>query len=191
MKNILLPSIFVIRFSFVFFSILTLLNCSKKDEEVTPAVLPPETTSGAMTFGCKINGEILTNAPGSNFNATYENRMTGPDKGWFFTTSVTQYTANRFITLEIGTDSLQLVQGITYVISALDPDGGNAYGTYTLQFSSGFEFLNASPHGSGSLYISKLDEVNKIISGTFSFTVYYSSGVLAATISEGRFDIRY
>ena len=184
------PRLFLVRTVAFVWLISTSVNCSKKEESPQPLSLPPETTNGAMTFGCKINGEIFTNSPGSTLSANYENRVTGPDKGWFFSTSVS-VSGNRYTSVEIGTDSLQLLQGANYQISALDPDGGNAYGIYFIDKTTGFELFNAAPQGSGNLFITKLDEVNKIISGTFSFTCYNNLGILAATITEGRFDVRY
>lgn len=37
-------------------TIFTFSQCKKKTEEPQ---LPPETTTGAMTFGCKVNGKVF------------------------------------------------------------------------------------------------------------------------------------
>ena len=68
--------------SFVSLSILLLFTsqCKKKD---LPQ-LPPETETGAMTFGCKINGQIFVPQDGrgrSGLRVEYVNLGTGPGGG--------------------------------------------------------------------------------------------------------------
>ena len=60
----------------------TFSQCKKKDEPQ----LPPETTIGAMSFGCKINGEIFLPQDGrgrSGLRVEYVNLGTGPGGGWY------------------------------------------------------------------------------------------------------------
>ena len=45
--------------------------------------------------------------------------------------------------------------------------------------------------GSGQLYISKFDSINRILSGTFFFTGTKVSTGEKVTVTDGRFDIRY
>ncbi|MBA3675300.1 MAG: hypothetical protein H0W75_10180 [Chitinophagaceae bacterium] len=68
---------------FFFFTFLTAASCKKPGSDNTDQ-LPPETTTGAMTFGCKVNGEVFIPLDGRGkpgLIAQYVNLGNGPGGG--------------------------------------------------------------------------------------------------------------
>ena len=63
---------------------------------------------------------------------------------------------------------------------------------YGISFKKLCDYFNQLPdvQSIGSLNISKLDRVNRIIAGTFNATLS-KTGCASITISEGRFDMKY
>ncbi|MBA3675301.1 MAG: hypothetical protein H0W75_10185 [Chitinophagaceae bacterium] len=89
----------------------------------------------------------------------------------------------------IGTDSLLVMEGATYefkLSSNFQPIKGTAYASY----SNGSDAYPKLNNESGSLFIKKFDQTNRILSGTFYFTGTNSNGV-KLSVTEGRFDIRF
>ncbi len=85
--------------------------------------------------------------------------------------------------ISIVSDSLLLLEGVTYQFKTIK---GNAKTFY----DSGLELFPKLDGEIGSVFISKHDQVQKILSGTFSFVGTNGNGV-KVNITEGRFDIRY
>ena len=67
------------------FSIIILFTTQcKKDKNKEPE-LPPETNTGAMTFGCKVNGKVFVPQDGNGkpgLFVQYINYGDVPDGGW-------------------------------------------------------------------------------------------------------------
>ena len=62
-------------------TLFTFSQCKKNKEEPQ---LPPETTTGAMTFGCKVNGKVFVPKDGRGkpgLYVQYVNLGTGPGGG--------------------------------------------------------------------------------------------------------------
>src|SRR5690606_17997364 len=79
-------------------------------------VLPPETTIGAMSFGCKINGKVFVPKDGrgkSGLIAEYV-YLRG---GWYLNIPAFDYIARKGISIE--TDSLLLEEGHTYEFKSI------------------------------------------------------------------------
>lgn len=89
---------------------------------------------------------------------------------------------NNLITIALGTNNLQIEESGTYDL--LENNEGNAQGIYS--------FLNVnytSQTHTGKLTITKLDQTNQIVSGTFWFDIE-DNGTLHE-MREGRFDMQY
>jgi len=167
----------------LFFSSLLLNSKCKKENEPQ---LPPETTTGAMTFGCKVNGKVFVtkaSLDGPAISANYYYTGSGPGEGWFFFL----YGANRVdaprTSIAIETDSLLLLQGNSYPLKK-----GKG-------FVVGSALISIIPYDmglsdSGELKITKHDQLQRILSGRFSFTATNVNGE-KLIITEGRFDVRY
>jgi hypothetical protein len=160
----------------------TFSHCKKKD---VPQ-LPPETETGAMTFGCKINGEIFVPQDGrgrSGLRVEYVNLGIGPEGGWYLSIpAVNQVPANS-IGISIVTDSLLVLEGMNYQF-------GVTKGSAKARYYVGLDNYPIGFNDKGSLFVKKHDLSQRILSCTFSFTATNSTGI-KVNITEGRFDIRY
>ena len=61
-KNLILNTSTMKNILFTFLTISFLISCSKKDDPIPPeplSKLPPETQTGANTFGCAINNQVF------------------------------------------------------------------------------------------------------------------------------------
>ena len=170
-----------------------LLSCCK-DDTPEPS-LPPITTTGANTFGCRINGKVWLPSPRPNGKLPqiegglverYANG--GPEKNW--------YDLLIFAYRQDGS-------GFQLNLSRI-----NSPGRYPLFFTScvfaaciqmpsyGYHYGAGSKYSAMSIVENEInllryDTLNKIFSGTFSFKAKAFSGAKLDTISitEGRFDI--
>ncbi len=157
--------------------------------------LPPETQSGANTFGCLIDGKAWiptgSGAPGSRpivagyisalppvyFNATNISSLTSRDNERikFYVRNV-----NKIGTYPLNFDTQPepaslYPQNYGEFISYNNTSGGNSYITTTTY--------------TGSVEITRADSVNRIVSGRFSFTAFDSSTGKTIKVTDGRFDL--
>jgi hypothetical protein len=166
------------------FAIILLSACNKDDD--TPAnpvdQLPPATQTGANTFGCLLDGEVFIPRGGTNpLDCVYQ----FIDGGYYFGLQGNKRNENNnLITIGIGTNNLQLQQGLSY--NLLDNLSGKAFGFYLLSTQLSY----TSSTSTGELTVSKLDTQNQIVSGTFWFNVEDQNGVVHE-IREGRFDMQF
>ena len=173
--------------SFLALLLFTFSQCKKKIEEPQ---LPPETTTGAMTFGCKVNGKVFVPKDGNGrpgLYVQYVNLGPGPGGGWYLNIPAINYKSDKRENINISTDSLLVQEGTTYMLKKIK---GNAQAFYAEVNSGSVIMYPKLNTDSGSLYIRKFDVINRILSGTFSFIGTNSVGQ-AVNITEGRFDIRY
>jgi hypothetical protein len=164
---------------------LTLLSSRCKKQNAEPQ-LPPETTTGAMTFGCKVNGKVFVpkaSIDGPAISVNYYYTGSGQGEGWFFFL----YGANRVdaprMSIAIETDSLLLLEGNSY---PLKKGKGFAVGSALI----GIIPYDMGLSDTGELIITKHNQTQRILSGRFSFTATNSNGE-KLNITEGRFDVRY
>jgi hypothetical protein len=160
--------------------LVTFSQCKKKD---TPQ-LPPATETGAMTFGCKINGEIFVPQDGrgkSGLRVEYVNLGDDPG-GWYLNIPAIDWQSSSPLKgMHIETDSLLVIEGMTYVFR-------NLKGFPRAFYDATDTYLPSD--NTGSIFIKKHDQINRILSATFSFTGINSTGE-KVNITEGRFDVRY
>lgn len=162
----------------------TLSCCSNDDEQKTISEiekLPPETQTGANTFGCLIDGKAFL--PGNFPNATncFYQFVNGE---YYFVLGFANDTENNLKVVSLRTEKKQIFQGETY--NLFEWVSGNATGNFTINNIALYTNLIQT----GKLTITKLDTVNFIVSGTFWFDVQDSNGVVHQ-IREGRFDTHY
>lgn len=174
-----------LRLSIVFFSLILLSSrCKKQNAEPQ---LPPETTTGAMTFGCKVNARVLLpngGTLGPGLSVEYQNLGQGIGGGWFLGVSGSDYQSNPKSGITINTDSLLLIEGTVYPMREAK---GFAYATY----QNGLNFYYIYPNDTGQLTITKHDQSQRILSGRFWFTATSVYDQTKVSITEGRFDVRY
>ncbi len=170
-------------FLLFFFSSLFLNTKCRKESEPQ---LPPETTTGANTFGCKVDGKVFTpkgSFVGPGITAQYLFLGNGIGGGWFLNITAANRVDNPNLSISIATDSLLVIEGNSYTLERVK---GYAYA----QCLSDITFYRMNSGDLGTLYITKHDQTKHIISGRFSFTASRSTGE-KVNITEGRFDIRY
>lgn len=164
--------------------ILTLSCC--KDDDVTPIKpidqLPPATQTGANTFGCLLDGEaFLPDGRHLSLDCVYQ----FVDGGYHFALQGNRRDGNsNLIAIALGTNNLIIAEGTTYNLYeniSTNASGANFFNTfldYTTQIYT------------GELIITKLDQINQIVSGTFWYDIKDYNDVVHH-IREGRFDMRY
>ena len=157
----------------------------KKNNNDEPQ-LPPETNTGAMTFGCKVNGKIFVPRDGRGkpgLFVQYVNLGLGPGGGWYLNIPATNWIPSSPESINIETDSLLVSQGQTYQFK-------NAKG-FPRAFYNNRDIFPKFDNDSGSIFISKFDQVNRIISGTFFFVGTSATSGIKVNVTEGRFDLHY
>ena len=174
------------------YTVLIFTSC-KKHKTVNPVdQLPPETQTGAKTFGCLVDGKVFLPGgaafSGGSLQCNYQF-----DNGFYF------ILIGRYQNLQTGignnsigvfTDSIKIQEGSRYPLRKRI--NGSASADYLRETSSyqAEEFDTDGNFYTGELYIKKLDTIHQIVSGTFFFDAVNSNG-LKTEIREGRFDVRY
>ncbi len=149
-------------------------------------LLPAPTQEGLNTFGCKINGKawIPDGAPAGKGPAEKPIEVT--------CARVKGDTVSLFI--YACASSLDRVQ-LTLPRATPGENILKAYGqndpAFAVYYSNDFkQYFQTSPNP-GKVTITKLDTVNRILSGTFEFTGMETVNKQKVQITEGRFDLRY
>lgn len=170
-------------FASLIFVVCSASQCKKKTEEPQ---LPPITTTGAMTFGCKINGKVFVPQDGRGkpgLFCQYVNLGNGEGGGWYLNIPAIDWKPNPTEGVSITTDSLLLQEGTTYRFE-------NSKGTAQAFYAKSIEYTKID-NDSGELTILKFDQTNRILAGTFFFTGTNASTGQTVEVTDGRFDIRY
>jgi len=183
--------------------LFTLISCSKNDDNGFKPTLPEVTQTGVNTFGCYIDGKLLTPRDGKG-------TIGGPGgipKGMrYFGISNNSYN-------EIYIDDWKSEKGGLLRIHITDLHQ-NGEGTFTINSSNCQNGLDATPNinihcrvyddseqifkwycsieNAGTLTISRYDYNNRILSGTFSCTMQNKDNSNEQVeITQGRFDIKW
>ena len=175
----------------LFISILFFPECKK----TKPAIdqLPPETQTGAGTFGCLIHGKVFKPKgepfAGSVSSASYQYLNSELSKGYFFSVNAKNSNSNGLTLVYVNTDSLSIQQGQTIVLEKFGKKGSASAGYYIGMISTSTEYLTTLSV-TGELKITKFDETQRIVSGTFWFDAVNDKGE-KVQVREGRFDMHY
>lgn len=191
----LLPNYFLTRLP-LYLALALLTQCSKCKQDPTPAKpedqLPPATQTGAGTFGCLLNGQPWT--PGGfngrpNIQVIYDPSFNGGNldiRAYRYPSGLKQAQYIVF-----GGD--QITKPGTYAITTTNPAPA---GPYTVLFADGnvpspcnmlYQGNIGATQVSGQFTITRLDKAQRIVSGTFSFTLS-QPGCDTIKITQGRFD---
>ena len=171
-----------ISFSFFFAA------CKKNKSAINQ--LPPETQTGAGTFGCLVDGKVFKPKGdpfgGPILSCAYQYI----DSGYNFQLKAKQDIGNGLLSIGIFTNGLAISQGV--IIKLYEPYvKGRSYGLHGKYTSEGSGSLyHTQPSGTGELHITRFDETNRIVSGTFRFDAIDSNGE-KVEVREGRFDMNY
>ncbi len=183
--------------------IFILIHPSCNKEDVFTPTLPPITQTGENTFGCYIDGNLLTPRDGSGtFNS--------PDSGMSYSGlgNAPNFEFNEIEIRDFKTGNWGLLD---LHITNLHENGE---GTFTIQESNCEDGIDANPNinircrwldeatqtlkwycsvkNSSSLTILRYDFDNRIVSGTFSCTAVNKDDPNdIIEITQGRFDIKW
>jgi hypothetical protein len=169
--------------------VLTASNCRKKNTEKPIDKLPPETQTGANTFGCLIDGNAFIpkgNPLGGAIKKAQYQFVNGKQS---FGVSGSRIDGEKAHLVGIIGDSIRISIG-TFNLASLA--AGKFRGGYTyrdITNPSGISYLT-DEFQRGELIIKHFDTINQIVSGTFWFDAINSRGQIVQ-VREGRFDLPY
>lgn len=158
--------------------LLALFSCKK--ENPNPEKLPPATQQGKNTFGCYINGEVwVPYAP-----TLFDRKITPVFGDWI------RVETQRFENSD-GSDKQEIV-------ISFKPEASNEEKTYFFENGNASAlFFSKTPdcdyfienNLEGSITITKYDLQEKVLAGTFEFTLD-KENCTTLHFTDGRFDIR-
>ena len=161
----------------------TLSCCNNEDDKPQNPIdqLPPATQTGANTFGCLINGEPFVVSNTSNQTAIYQGGglLIGGQKS----------IDNNFSQVSIFISETSIGEIISENNSYVLNSNSVPKGEYYIENQNCFYFT--SSNYSGSITITKLDNINFIVSGTFEFKSISDNCEGIIDITNGRFDLQY
>ena len=165
-------------------ALLGLSQCRKDPAPTPPPVnqvdlLPSATQTGRRTFGCLVNGQPWTPAgnpfAGPLFTAEY-------DKQHLRLIATRGIVSNGATTLEAIQIEIDSISGPKKFILSSDNSSFTNYENVTAKCI----YYTDATHPA-AVIITRLDLVNRIVSGTFDFTLE-TPGCGKVTVTEGRFD---
>jgi hypothetical protein len=172
-----------------------LLSASCKKDKDSPesemAKLPPETQTGANTFGALVNGKALlpsgSSIDGSPVKQCSYIYLNG---GYYFNVDASRKNSSSSIdAMYIQTENLPIHANETIKLTNY-LTSGKASGSY-VEFlrTSQIEYRTNSTI-TGELHINRLDEINQVVSGTFWFDAVNTEGK-KVEVRSGRFDMHF
>ncbi|TYB78046.1 hypothetical protein ES676_02185 [Bizionia saleffrena] len=170
---------------FLLLTIITTFSCCNKNDDDQPTnpidQLPPATQTGANTFGCLINGDAFIVSNTSNQVAIYQGGglLIGGQKD--INNLLSQI--NMFISESIIGEIIS--ENNTYILNTNSVPKGEYY----TESQNCFYFT--SNDYTGGLSITRFDNTNFIVSGTFEFKSKSDNCEGIINITNGRFDLQY
>ncbi len=159
-------------------------SCNNDDNNSSNPIdqLPVATQTGKNTFGCLLDGEAFLPVGGNNpLDCVYQ----FVNGGYYFALQGNKRDSNNnLLAIACSTDDLEIEEGQTY--NLVENFQGNAFGRHNFNTLAYF----TSQTRSGELIITKLDQTNQIVSGTFWFDAVNNDGEIVE-VREGRFDMPY
>ena len=196
----MLNRIFSIGSFFIILLACPFYGCKKHTSEPSNPVdqLPPATQTGANTFGCLVNGQVVViHKPFGDVTIDYgsQYQLKYPTvNGYVFGVSGTdKIDGCQLKTVGLQLDSTQLQEGQTYPLNT----GRVMYGKVGYVNTangcppSPFLMYTTTPNVSGQLTITHFDQHNQIVSGTFYFDAIEITKGDTVHVTNGRFDMKY
>ena len=192
LKRLLIPPLGV-KGLMLYILLLAFASCSSCKKEIN--LLPPETQTGANTFGCLVDGKAWIPDPGGSGAIGSK-----PINGGYISALPPVYFNDTNISLRIYQDNAT----ISFYIRNVDRVGSyplnfdtqpapaslypQNYGEFVNYYTGGADFYMTNSTYTGSVEITRADRPNLILSGRFSFTGVSSTGK-TIKVTDGRFDI--
>ncbi len=171
----------------LFLLVLHSVACSDDDDRAPIDQLPPVTQTGEQTFGCLINGEAFIPVRSGTLRPSAFYQFV--DGAFTLGIAASDAIAGPDLrSIDLAGIDVEALEEITYTL--LEEESGKFNGRFSI--GGGGRFLRAvtSSDNPGTLTITKFDQENGIIAGTFEFTVLDNDGN-EIRVTDGRFDMRY
>jgi hypothetical protein len=174
------------------FMLLAGLQCPKdSNNPPTPAEpepsLPPITTQGLNTVGCKIDGKVWVPYSKTSVPCLYSG--VSRSANWKF-----EFNAQEIKNASQSTNYIEMYFGSLIkdtIFNFTNNRTGNIF-YFIPNHSTGTEKFNTDETlKNGKVHILLFDSINQIISGTFYCTVIDSNTKIKHEITDGRFDLRF
>lgn len=172
------------------FPLILLSNCKSNDDDSSNnpiSQLPPGTQTGENKAGCLVNGKVLIPKGGLSTNLICFYQLVNEE--YFFSLGFNDSTGENTLGLNVFSNNIVLQEGNTYIINIPDDGSKGIGGEYRIGGGL-IDSFNTSSFNSGELTITKFDQQNSIISGTFWFNAANEQGEIVE-VREGRFDMEY
>lgn len=170
----------------LFFISLTASECKKHKPGNPVDQLPPATQTGAGTIGFLANGQAFTTI----YPKVYATYIFTTQDGYSLGINAKGIINDNKWVLNIVSDSLQIEQNKIYLFN-----NNLGYGfTAKNSFGGGYittQIYITKPYLQGQLYISHLDSIKQIVSGTFWFDATDTVSNDLVHVTDGRFDLHY
>lgn len=184
--------------------LLLAFSCNKNDDEniFTPS-LPPITQIGANTFGCFIDGVLITPRDGSGANGFPDTGMTYsvggiPPEITYSEINVIDFKSGSRTMINLHIKNLHEIGEGTYDLDEsncednVDSINNNNVFCRIWNETSQSYIWYCSIENSGNIIINRYDFITKIVSGTFSCIIQNRDNPEdRIMITEGRFDIQW
>ncbi|MES2777718.1 MAG: DUF6252 family protein [Bacteroidota bacterium] len=152
--------------------------------------LPPETQTGANTFGCLVDGKVFI-PKGDPFGGPVKKAQ------YQFLNGKQEFGISGSLKQDDVSGSLILIGGdsITLSVNTFDLTKPNTNGRYFGAYTT-ISLINPDDNyftneiNRGQLVVKKFDMVNQIVSGTFWFDAKNANGKIVQ-VREGRFDMPF
>ncbi len=171
-----------------------------------PDTLPPMTTTGANTFGCKVNGKIWVakadwrsylNPAFQLFDAFINEK--GTPQGGFLQANRQVYLGDKDWDIQLFQFGIIAVQGKTFPSEPNSTSSGNAFNVFYSNHNTNKIYVPTDNKidSTNQLVITKYDPSKNILSGTFRFKLFrgnydnITDRKDSLVITDGRFDIIY
>jgi hypothetical protein len=188
-----------ITFFFFIWLVFSFFSCKKHTNKPSDPVdqLPAATQTGANTFGCLVNGQVVViHKPVGNlipdygciYQLTYNSTA-----GYVFAVSGTDNVDGCYIkNVGLRLDSVQL-QETTYSLNTVRVDYGKSGNVNIAEGCSPSPVLmyTTTSNVLGQVIITHLDQQKQIVSGTFYFDAVEITRGDTVHVTDGRFDMHY
>lgn len=182
--------LFLNLFTIFTFIVLTSIQCRKNKPTNPIDQLPPETQTGANTFGCLIDGKVFK-PKGDPFGGPIKKASYQFLNGGFYfgISGIDKSNPEDVIDVGLRADSIVLGTG-TFSLTKYGSKGFFGGGVGHNKISQMRIDYYTNDTQTGQLIIKHFDTVNQIVSGTFWFDAKNTNGEIVQ-VREGRFDMPY
>ncbi len=155
-----------------------------------PTALPPETQTGANTFGCLVDGKLLVPySDDSNVEPLIKD-LASPQGGLF--QLLGKYYKNNKRHLSCDFVLKNLTQEGIYILKLKYPNPNLEKTDGAIASINDEYFYMLNPKSTFTVEVTKFDQKNYIVSGRFYGTLYHEKdSTRKVEITQGRFDVKF